>query len=468
MKKFRIGLKWKIGILIMLLLFLMMLAVRYIMLDRVKEVLIKEITERGKTITRNLLKPATDALVGTEEEGVDFLTLGMLVIQSTANSGITYAYILDNNNIVRASSVKNQQAKNIEIRDKPYIEPQGLILIEEKDDMIIKEDKTNGIYDIEIDLKFGDTKVGRAKIGLSQESVTNAVKNTLTIAIRVTVVILIVGLIAAFLLAHYVVIPIKLLVIGVEKIGKGNFDQEIKVKTKDELGDLTDAFNKMAKGLKERETIKDAFTRYISKDVMEQVLKEPVKLGGEKKEATVFFSDIRNFTSISEKSEPEVVVEILNEYFTLMTEIVFKYEGTVSKYLGDGLMCVFGVPLTHNDDPIRAVSASLDMLDVVNELDKKWSKEGKPPLSIGIGINTGEVIAGNIGSTKRMEYTVIGDTVNLTQRIETLNKTYSTKLLISSSTYSKIKDHFNVREIGEAHVKGKEESVHLFEVLGRK
>lgn len=468
MKKFRIGLKWKIGILIMLLLFIMMLAVRYIMLDRVKEVLIKEVTERGKTITRNLLKPATDALIGTEEEGVDFLTLGMLASQSTANSGITYAYILDKNNIVRAYSVKNKQAKNIEIRDKLYREPAGLILIEEKDSMIIREDKINGIYDIEIDLKFGDKKVGRAKIGLSQESITNAIKNTLTIAIRVTVVILIVGLIAAFLLAHYIVIPIKLLVSGVEKIGKGNFDQEIKVKARDELGDLTDAFNKMAKGLKEKETIKDAFTRYISKDVMEQVLKEPVKLGGEKKEATVFFSDIRNFTSISEKSAPEVVVEILNEYFTLMTEIVFKYEGTVSKYLGDGLMCVFGVPLTHNDDPFRAVSASLDMLDVVNELDKKWSEEGKPPLSIGIGINTGEVIAGNIGSTKRMEYTIIGDTVNLTQRIETLNKTYSTKLLISSSTYSKVKDHFNVREIGEAHVKGKEESVHLFEVLGRK
>lgn len=438
------------------------------MLDRVKEVLIKEVTERGKTITRNLLKPATDALIGTEEEGVDFLTLGMLASQSTANSGITYAYILDRDNIVRAYSVKNQQTKNIEIRDKPYREPAGLILIEEKDAMIIKEDKINGIYDIEIDLKFGDKKVGRAKIGLSQESITNAIKNTLTIAIRVTVVILIVGLIAAFLLAHYIVIPIKLLVIGVEKIGKGNFDQEIKVKARDELGDLTDAFNKMAKGLKEKETIKDAFTRYISKDVMEQVLKEPVKLGGEKKEATVFFSDIRNFTSISEKSAPEVVVEILNEYFTLMTEIVFKYEGTVSKYLGDGLMCVFGVPLAHNDDPFRAVSASLDMLDVVNKLDKKWSEEGKPPLSIGIGINTGEVIAGNIGSTKRMEYTIIGDTVNLTQRIETLNKTYSTKLLISSSTYSKVKDHFNVREIGEAHVKGKEESVHLFEVLGRK
>ena len=460
----------------MLLLFLMMLAFRSIVLQAVEKALIKEITERGKTIAINLLKPATDALIGEEsllEPGKrepDFLTLGMLTSQAIANAGITYAYILDDKDTVRASSIKAKDvpSKDVEIRNKPFVEPPGLILVEDKENMVIKEDKVNGIYDIEIGLKFGNKKMGRAKIGLSQESVKNAVKNTMNIAIRVTVVILVVGLVTAFLLAHYVVMPIKLLAVGVENIGKGNFDTEIKVKTRDELGDLTRAFNKMAKGLKERETLRDAFSRYVSKDVMEEILTEPVKLGGERKEATVFFSDIRNFTSISEKLRPEVVVEILNEYFTIMTEIVFKYEGTIDKYLGDGLICVFGVPLAHKDDPERAVSAALDMLVEVDKLHDKWLAEDKPSLSIGIGINTGDVISGNVGSTKRMEYTVIGDNVNLTQRIQDLNKTFGTRLLISAPTYEKVKEIFNFKDLGEAHVKGKEEVVHVFEVLGRK
>lgn len=219
---------------------------------------------------------------------------------------------------------------------------------------------------------------------------------------------------------------------------------------------------------REKRRIRGIFSRYVSRQVVDEILKESqeLALGGRRKEVTVLFSDIRNFTTMSERMKPEEVVAILNEYFAAMVEVIFRHEGTLDKYIGDAIMAVFGSPLSRPDDAERAVRAAVDMQTELKRLQAKWQLEGREPFDIGIGINTGEVVVGNIGSEKRMEYTVIGDNVNLASRLEGLNKQYQSHIIVSESVYEKLKDKVNVRPLEAVTVKGKTRPVMIYEVLG--
>jgi adenylate cyclase len=181
---------------------------------------------------------------------------------------------------------------------------------------------------------------------------------------------------------------------------------------------------------------------------------------------TVLFSDIRGFTSVSEKGEPEDIVHTLNEYFTRMVDIVFKHKGTLDKFVGDMVMALFGAPLDDVDHAEHAVDAALEMIDELLRLNERWTAEGRPSLDIGIGINTGPMIAGNIGSEAIMSYTVIGDAVNLGSRLESLNKSYGTRIIISDATRAALPDRYVFRPLGEVVVKGKTQAVAIFEVVG--
>ena len=182
--------------------------------------------------------------------------------------------------------------------------------------------------------------------------------------------------------------------------------------------------------------MKRLFGQYVSKDVYDQLVANPdlARLGGQRRQMTVLFSDIRGFTTVSEKGQPEEIVAILNEYFTRMVEIVFAHKGTLDKFVGDMVMALFGAPLDDPNHAEHAVDAALEMIRELNRLNEKWTAEGRPALDIGIGINTGPMIAGNIGSEAIMSYTVIGDAVNLGARLESLNKEYGTRIIISEAT----------------------------------
>ncbi|MBN1594327.1 adenylate/guanylate cyclase domain-containing protein [candidate division FCPU426 bacterium] len=214
--------------------------------------------------------------------------------------------------------------------------------------------------------------------------------------------------------------------------------------------------------------IKDAFARYVSPKVVEELVKNPeaLQLGGKKQTVTVLFSDIRGFTSLSERLRPEQVVELLNEYFQTWTDIIFKYDGMVDKFIGDAVMAIFGAPVAHPDDPIRAVRAALDMKQALARLQERWRAEGKYTFNIGVGINTGEAIVGNMGSRQAMGYTVIGDTVNLASRLEGKTKDLEAFLLVSQRTYEEVKRLVAVREHAGIMVKGKAEPLTVYEVLG--
>lgn len=218
---------------------------------------------------------------------------------------------------------------------------------------------------------------------------------------------------------------------------------------------------------KNKEKIKTAMGKYISEDIMKNVVKniDELKLGGKKANVTVLFADIRGFTSMSEKLSADEVSVILNEYFTEIEPIVTRHNGVINKFIGDAVMAIFGEPIQDENHPKNAVRCACEMLDKVKELQAKWLEEGKPKIEIGIGINTGEAFVGNIGSERRMEYTVIGDMVNLASRIEGNNKTFKTNLLISESTYASAKSIVDTVKISNVKIRGKEKELNLYEVI---
>ncbi len=225
---------------------------------------------------------------------------------------------------------------------------------------------------------------------------------------------------------------------------------------------------------REKKWIKKAFSHYLPASVITEIIKNPekLKLGGEKKEGTILFADIRGFTSISEKLEPEEVADILNECFTPMTEIICRYNGTLDKYMGDAIMTFFGAPLPLRNHQTYACYAALDMIVLLNELKQKWKDSNMPEyiqhMNIGIGINSGLVSVGNMGSVSRFDYTVIGDEVNLSSRLECLNKTYGTNIIVSDNTYRHTKDKFIYRELDYIKVAGKDIPVKIYELVKRK
>ena len=229
------------------------------------------------------------------------------------------------------------------------------------------------------------------------------------------------------------------------------------------VGDL--AWKYVVEG-REKRQVKKLFSRYVSKDVYDQLVANPAlaALGGARRHMTVLFSDLRGFTTMSEKGTPEDVVRQLNELFTRMVAVVFEHHGTVDKFVGDMIMALYGAPLDDEEHAEHAVQTALAMIKTLQELNVEWERDGKPQLDIGIGINTGDMIAGNVGSESIMSYTVIGDAVNLGARLESLNKDYGTRIIISEATRARLKGRYDIHPLGDVIVKGKSKPVAIFEV----
>jgi len=220
---------------------------------------------------------------------------------------------------------------------------------------------------------------------------------------------------------------------------------------------------------REKHMIRQTFGLYVHRSVVEEMLEHPerLRLGGEKKELSVLFSDIRGFTSLSEKIPPEELVSQLNEYLTRMTYMVFEQHGTLDKYIGDAIMAIFGAPLVQEDHALRACCTALDMIKTLDDLQNSWRKQGKPILNIGIGINSGWMIVGNMGSERRFDYTVLGDNVNLASRLEGLTKMYGVSIIVSGTTWESVKHQLVGRELDVVRVKGKLNPVPIYQIMGR-
>jgi adenylate cyclase len=239
----------------------------------------------------------------------------------------------------------------------------------------------------------------------------------------------------------------------------------VNVTGRDVAGRLATTLNDMVAGLQERDHVKEVFGRYIATQVSDKILKGQVNLGGEARDVSILFSDIRNFTGMSEEMTPEQVVSFLNDYFSEMVDAVFENGGVLDKFIGDGLMAVFGSLGDQPDHPRRAVLAALRMKALLAKINGVRSIAGKKPIAIGVGIHTDQVVVGNIGSRKRLEYTVVGDGVNTASRLQGLNKDFGTTILISETTYAAVQHEFECRLMPEAQLRGKTKELKFYEVV---
>ena len=315
--------------------------------------------------------------------------------------------------------------------------------------------------------KTGFSDTGVISI-VSKEQAFGMVRKLQKQTVLIALIVLNLAILFVYFFSKTITKPIRKLVSISSEIRNGKFDISVKSKSRDEIGILSESFEDMARGLAEREKMKDAFGKFVNKEIADMILKNELKLGGERKTAAVFFSDIRSFTAISENLQPEEVVDFLNEYMSVMVDCVNKTNGVVDKFIGDAIMAVWGTPISRGNDTANAVEGALMMREALKKFNKGRGSAKKPVINIGCGINTGPVLAGQIGSHDRMEYTVIGDTVNLASRIESLNKPFCTDILISSDSYNLVKDIYLCEPMEKISVKGKKDPQQIYAVISRK
>ncbi len=276
---------------------------------------------------------------------------------------------------------------------------------------------------------------------------------------------LLVGLLVGWAAARATFVPAHALQMAMERVAEGKLDTHAPIQNLDTMGALTGHFNNMVEGLREREKIRQVFGRYVATQVADEILSGRIELGGEQRTATVLFTDIRGFTSISEKMEPTEVVAFLNTYFEHMVHCVIENGGVLDKFIGDAIMALFGVPVgkTIEEDAQAAACCAIAMRSALRKLNAEREALGEPPIEMGIGIHTGTLVVGNIGTKERTEYTVVGDAVNLASRLETMTKTLGQPVLISESTAELLSD-MDLTELGAYEIRGRVEPVRLFTV----
>ena len=274
-------------------------------------------------------------------------------------------------------------------------------------------------------------------------------------------------LIGSIRIARRVTRPVSLLADAAREIAKGNYKVRVGEMGDDEIGDLARAFDGMASELGERDNVRDVLGKVASNEVVTRLLRGEIELGGQELDATVMFTDIRNFTAICESLTPQQSLQLLNEFLSAISEVVEAHGGVVDKYLGDGVMALFGAPVTRPDDVHRAVEAALGIRRRVEGLGPALAARGLPHPQVGVGMNTSRLIAGNIGSTTRLNYTVLGDGVNLASRLEGLTKRYHVPIVAGAKTRDGTHDTIVFRELDKVRVSGKKIPERIFEPLGR-
>jgi adenylate cyclase len=286
------------------------------------------------------------------------------------------------------------------------------------------------------------------------------------VLIVLNAIALLVSGIAGVLVARGVTRPLISLSEGVRRIMRGDYRARVPVKALDELGNLASAFNSMAIGLEERDKVRDLLGKSVSPEVARELMKSEIEVGGEIRNVTILFSDLRGFSTLGETQSPQALVKQLNAYFTEATGAVESAGGVVDKYIGDSVMAIFGAPVGVADHADRAVYAALAILQAEESLNRKRAEQGLLPLCTGIGISTGAVVAGNVGSATRYNYTVIGTEVNLASRLERLTKetVFQARIICSDATRSALKGGHALRDLGETEIRGKKGTLRIWAI----
>jgi adenylate cyclase len=427
----------------------------YINLTRQKEQLYQQTVKIGMVSLNYFSSTARIPLLDD-----DILQLNSLIKDAKAVKGILYAIIVDVDDKIKAHT----DHMKIGMPYKEY----GNTGKRVKEDIAYFDYFTlsgEHIVDLVQPVIFKDKKLGEVHVGVSIDFIEQLVQENKKSIITMTLISFIIGVLVSLFLGLRFSMPVSKLVMATEKIIEGDYEYRVRLKRNDELGTLASAFNKMSKELNKKAIMQDSFGKYIGSDVLEMIMANPQNLWlkGFRNEATIIFTDIRGFTSYSEVNEPEEVVERLNEYLGIATQVILDYGGYVDKFIGDAVLGVFGVPVYHEDHVERAVRAAFDMQSAF----QRAGKNGNRLLSsVGIAINTGVVVSGNIGSQFKMEYTIIGDSVNITSRLNELAG--PGEIIISKKVCDLLKDTITVEVLPSQKLRGRSEEIEVFKALSIK
>jgi len=450
-KKTNLQLKFSLAV-SLLIIFIYLLIGKFV-LENEKKALSYEAKKRILTQLRNLAQTSQKLLLQSEPE---FFLSPLVKRMMNEDKDILYVVVVDAQGKIKGHR-DMLKIDTLYEEDRDLFKSTERLLLKEKEEL--KENPQ--LFHLSTPIYQNQLRIGTIYLGFSKEGINKVLLKTRNRIIEITLIALLLGIIGSIFLVKFIITPIRVLVKGVQEISHENFDVLLPIKTRDELGELTFAFNRMAKSLKEKQIMRHTFERYVTKEVADTILKnvEDIRLGGERREITILFADIRGFSQISERLSAEEIVHLLNDFFTLMVEVIFKYEGTVDKFMGDGLMAIYGAPISHKDDALRAVKTAIEMKEALSE----FNKNRKEPIHIGVGITSGEVVVGNIGSEKRMEYTAVGMRVNLAARLQAISE--NNQILIDKNTYLKIANLVKVIRLEPILIKGLELPVEIYLVM---
>jgi adenylate cyclase len=426
----------------------------YVVIERQRDNLYDHILTLG-TVSLNYV--ADNAKVPMLIE--DTLALNTLINNVASIDGHFYAFITDSSKVIRAHT-------DHEKIDKPF-EPFENVAGKSKKGEVTYFNYTlpgnTRVLNLSMPILFQDKYLGEVHVGLSIDFIQNLFIDERSFLTWATVIIIFLGMIVAVLFSLRFTKPISALVHATSQIAKGNYDYKVDLKRNDELGTLGDAFNKMGTELFRQSMMRESFGKYVGPEVLDMITKTPGQswLKGQRHEASILFADIRGFTAYAEGREPEEVVEKLNEFFAIATEVILEHGGYIDKFIGDSVLAVFGVPVSQEDHKKRCINAAVAMQQELHQA----AQGGNPLLdAVGIGIASGIVVAGNIGSQVKMEYTVIGDSVNVASFLNSLAG--AGEIIVGSDTETDLEHIFDMERLEPQKVKTREELVNVFRVLG--
>jgi adenylate cyclase len=451
----RVPIRVKLSIAITFVIWATILILSFIVLARQKEQLYRQTVRAGKISLNYFVNNASIPLLND-----DLLRLNTLIKEAASVEGLLYAIIVDRSQSIKAHTDQTRIGTTL----PPFNQPSAVKTESGINYFSYKGPGGSQVLDLYRPVTFRTKELGVVHVGVSLDFINALIRKASVSILVLSFFIVLLGISIAVLLGIGFSRPISKLVLATEEIGKGNFHYRLDMVRKDEFGDLASAFNFMARELYNKLLLQKSFGSYVSPEVLDMILSRPEEswLKGTLHEVSILVTDVRGFTTYSESRAPETVVEDLNEYFRIATQSILEQGGYIDKFIGDGVLAVFGAPVPKPDHARRAVQSAWAMQEALSEQAQK----SKNPLlaRVGIGINSGVVVSGNLGSQVKMEYTVIGDNVNVASRLNGLAG--SGEIIISQSCYEAAGNLVEVEILPSQKLKGKTELTGVYRVVG--
>jgi adenylate cyclase len=439
----------KLAMFIALLLISGMSMLGLTILQHQRNVLSQQVENMGNTLAKHLAGSASDMVMADDVLGLQTLVkslpdnnvLGVLVI---SEKGMTLA----SSGLLPAAELVESQQKKLVLRQVNSFEWR-------------EQAKGNTLISFISPIEYNELVAGHVVLTFSRSAMLESLGESRMMIIMITAITTLFAIGIAFVMSRHLSRPIQQLVIASQEIERGNYTYRLVEQRNDEIGDLEQAFNQMAEGLLRKTQVENAFSRYVSSNVARKIMEKPdqIELGGRHVQASVIFADMVGFTSVAEKMPPQDVIELLNEYFSYIATISSLYKGHIDKFIGDCAMIVFGVPDEDSDHSFHALACAVMIRKMIIRLNENRIRHGLLPVYFKIGVNSGIVVAGNLGSQERMDYTVIGDTVNLASRLS--DAAGSNQIVVLDELYQKsdIKDRVTAQPYHTINVRGKQKPV---------